>query len=284
MILMTALLAAALAATPGEDLPIDASWALDRGWDDGLAEVAHYDARRMVYGTERSFETVLITVKEDHDRRLGVKAEPPLAGRDLVPVLKLNMISRIQTENYPYDYMTSLFVKRDDPRVVTKLAQSSQEWCGTTFKEVVAWDGEPYLAYHSYFDEQADGRQALPLGPGVYLEEQLFLTTRAARLEPGIDYRISLYDSLVTNGARAPVLRQALVSLAGREEVSTPAGTFASLRIEIREAAAPRPLMTFWIEEAGARALLRFEAADGRGMRLSRIQRRNYWSRPRRAP
>lgn len=280
MILLCAVLAAALAAGPNEDLPIDTSWALDRGWDDGRAEVAHYDARRTLYGVGRTFETVLITVKEDHDPRLGVKADPPHAGRDLVPVLKMNMLSRIQTENYPYDYMTSLFVRRDDPRAVTKLAQSSQEWCGTTFKEVVTWSGEPHLVHHSYFDGQADGRLPLPLGPGVYLEEQLFLLMRAALLEPGIDRRISVYESLVTNGARPPTLRQLIVSLAGRETVSTPAGTFTALRIEIRDPSAPQPpQMTFWIGDAGARALLRFEAVDGRSLQLRRISRRDYWSR-----
>src|SRR5678816_482494 len=135
--LLIAMPASAIAVGADEGLPIDRAWSGSRVWDDGLAEVAHYDSHRLVYAEDRTFETILITVKEDFDRARAVKADPPYEGRDLMTVLKLNIISRIDTQNYPYFYMASLFVRRDDPRQVVKLAASSQEWCGTTFRELV---------------------------------------------------------------------------------------------------------------------------------------------------
>jgi len=274
-VMILALAAAAL-------LPIDASWSRAAVWDDGRAEVAHYEAHRKVYGTDRAFEAVLITVKEEFNRALGVKADPPYEGKDIATVLKMNIIGRIQTENYPYSYMTSVFVSCDDPRSLVKLSQSSQEWCGTTFKEVVTWDGPPHMVFHSYFDGQADGRHPLALKDGALLEEQLFLVLRAAALKPSERYSFPLFDSLVTNSVKPPIAGPVEAVLGGEETLATPAGSFPTQRIELRGVRSPSaaaPLLTFWIENRGARALVKFSAADGRTLLLKEISRRDYWSR-----
>jgi len=269
----------ALAAAAAALLPIDASWSRAAVWGDGRAEVAHYEAHRKVYGTDRAFEMVLITVKEEFNRALGVKADPPYEGKDIATVLKMNIIARIQTENYPYSYMTSVFVSRDDPRSLVKLSQSSQEWCGTTFKEIVTWDGPPHMVFHSYFDGQADGRHPLALEGGALLEEQLLLVLRAADLKPGQRYSFPLFDSLVTNSVKPPVSRPVEAALAGEETLATPAGSFPTQRVEVRSPSDPAPLLTVWIEKGGARALVKFSAADGRSLLLKEISRRDYWSR-----
>lgn len=273
-------LVAPAASPSGGALPIDPSWSRDPIWDDGLAEVAHYDAHRKVYGLERSFETVLITVKEDFDLKRAVKADPPFEGRELATVLKLNIISRIQTDNYPYNYMTSIFVRRDDPRRLVKMAGSSQEWCGTTFKEVVTSDGPSRLVFHSYFDGQADGSYPMPLEGGALLDGQLLIVARAAALEKSVRYIVPLYDSLITNSVRAPEAKSVTILLAGDEEITTPAGRFQTRRIDVLPATGSGPpLMSWWIEKEGRRALVRFEAADGRSLSLKQISRRDYWSR-----
>ena len=264
-----------------EGLRVEGAWSRDAVWDDGQAEVAHYDSRRRVYAVERAFETVIITVKEDFDRGRAVKADPPYAGRDLVTVLKMNVLSRIQTENYPYNYMTSVFVKREDPGVLVKLAGSSQEWCGTTFKEVVTWDGMPYLLFHSYFDGQGDGRHPLALGRESLLEDQLLLALRGARLQQGLPYRFNLYDSLITNSVRPPAAHAVSATFVGAEDVTVPAGSFRAERIEVKPEAGrlrDRPSLVYWIEQGGMRALVKWEASDGRSLALKAIARRNYWS------
>jgi hypothetical protein len=265
------------AASPGE-----AAWSLDPSWDDGRAEVARYDARRTVYGVTRSFDTVILTVKEEMDLRTGVKADPPLEGRPLATVLKTNILSSIPAGNYTYHYMTSAFSRRDDPLTLLKLSQSSQEWCGTTFKEVIAWDGTRRIVRHSYFDGQADGETPLRLGRDALLEEQLLSAVRGMRPPPGEGLAFDLYDTLVTHTAEAPVARTVRAHAAGTGPLATPAGSFTARRIDLRLAearAADPPLMSFWIEEAPRSALLAFEAADGRSLRLKSIERRDYWSR-----
>ena len=179
-------------AASAEGLMIDPSFGGNPGWDDGLAEVAVYDAHRTVYGVDRSFQTTLITVKEDFDAAKAVKADAPLDGRPIITVLKLNILSRIPTENYEYSYMTSIFAKRDDLRVLVKAANSSQEWCGTTFKEIVTWDGAPRLQFHSYFDSQADGAHPIHLDARTLLEDQLLLVMRAASAD-GESSRLAIH-------------------------------------------------------------------------------------------
>lgn len=268
----------ALAAGPSPA----ASWSLDPSWDDGRAEVARYDARRLVYGRERRFETVILTVKEEMDTRTGVKADPPHDGRSLVTVLKSNMLSSIPTENYTYHYMTSVFVRRDDPLSLVKLSQSSQEWCGTTYKEVVTWDGPPRLVRHSYFDGQGDDTVGFPIGRDVLPEEQLLVAVRGLRLDAGQEVALQLYDTLVTHTAPVPALRAVRARGTAPAPFETPAGTFSARRVEILDGPPAAPgtiLLSLWVEEAPRAALLALEAADGRSLRLKSIERRDYWSR-----
>ena len=262
-------------------LRIDPSFGSGAIWDDGLAEVAHYEAHRMVYGADRAFLTTLITVKEDLDARTAVKADAPHTGRPIITVLKLNIVSMIPAGNYPYNYMTSVFARRDDPRILVKAASSSQDWCGTTFKEVVTWDGPPRLQFHSYFDAQADGVHPITLDAGALLEEQLFLVMRAVLPAAGETARIPIHESLISNSVpRAPVPRMVRLVHAGSESLSTPAGRFETNRYDLHDdTASSGPLLSYWIEQGARRALVEFSAADGRSLLLKEITRRNYWSR-----
>ncbi|HET9480589.1 MAG TPA: hypothetical protein VFP98_02445 [Candidatus Polarisedimenticolia bacterium] len=282
-VLLAILLAGAAAGAP--PLPVDPAWSTASVWDDGMAEVAVYDATRRVYGIERSFETVLITVKEELDAATAVKADPPYTGRKLVTVLKANLISRIETENYPYHYMTTLFVRRDDPASLVKLAQSSQDWCGTTFKEVLGLQHPVRLRFHSYFDGQADGSHPMPLAGGAVLEDQLPLVLRsaAARMRSGEVYRFPMYGSLISNSVSEPSARIVRAELAGEEDLDTPAGRFPTWRIRVFEADGSvgdqEPVVTYWIERSDRRALIRMTARDGRTLLLRILERRDYWSR-----
>lgn len=257
------------------------SFGLDSIWDDGLAEVAHYEAHQKVYGVDRSFQTTLITVKEEFDAITAVKADAPYEGRRIITVLKLNILSWIPTESYPYSYMTSVFARRDDTRILVKAVSSSQEWCGTTFKEVVTWDGLPRLQFHSYFDAQADGMHPIALDAGALLEDQLFLVMRGALPAAGEPTRHPIHESLIGNSVpRAPVVRLLTLVNAGGESLATPAGRFETNRYDLHDGRlTDAPLLSYWIEDGARRALVKFSAADGRSLLLKEISRRNYWSR-----
>jgi hypothetical protein len=266
--------------------PADTAWSLDAVWDDGQAEVATYEAHRVVYGADRPHETVILTVKEDLDAARGVKADLPLAGRRLVTVLKTNIISAIPTDNYTYHYMTSIFTRRDDPLALVKLAGSSQEWCGTTYQEVITWDGPPRLEHHSYFDGQADGVRPIELGRTTLLEDHLVTAARSWRPAEGVSYAFLLHASLISNQAAVTPPRRVVARLAGHETVRVGDAGIPVRRIEIHREGdpGPEPLLTLRIEEAPRSALVGLDAADGRRLRLSRIVRRNYWSRSAVAP
>ena len=103
----------------------DHAWARDPIWDDGQAEVALYDVRRPQYGQMESYQTVFIVVKEDFRRPFYVKADPPLEGKDLFPVLKLNAVHSYLTPRYPYHFLATVFVQRDNPTALVKLTLGS---------------------------------------------------------------------------------------------------------------------------------------------------------------
>jgi hypothetical protein len=275
--LLLALLPGAAPAAGAEGLAVEPAWAADPIWDDGLAEVALYDAERVVYGKPRRHQQTIIVVKEDLAADSGVKADPPYEGRDLVTVLKVNLISTVPTENYPYHFLASLFVRRDDVRRLVKATVGSQEWCGNTFKEVVARDGRPRLHFHSYFDGEADGEREIALAEGAFLDEQLVLILRAAKPPERGPALVRIADPIVTNRAGPVAVREAEVAAGPVAEVEAPAGSFRARRWEARRGGGL--LATYWIEEAPRRALVKMEAADGRRLALVEISRRDYWSR-----
>jgi hypothetical protein len=274
-------LAAALALTSvafGDELPVDPSWAQDTVWDDGLAEVSVYDAETVVYGIPRAHQMTMILVKEDLSNETRVKADPPYEGRKLTSVLKLNLVSTVPTENYPYHFLASIFVRRDDVRRLVKATVGSQEWCGNTFKEILPGAGGARLHHHSYFDGEGDGESDLPLGPDGLLSEQLLVALRASSLVEGASVRLRVADPIVDNRAR-PVKVRAADLLAGPvERVDAQGGTTRTCRrFDLRFAGGGAA--SYWIETGDRRAVVRMSSTDGSKLTLKEQRRRNYWSR-----
>ena len=79
----------------------DQGWAMRTYWEDGLAEVATYDAERTVYKKKRAFAYTLLTVKEEFNQQFNVKTDD-YKRPDLFSVMKVNQFCQIQTEQYPY--------------------------------------------------------------------------------------------------------------------------------------------------------------------------------------
>jgi len=274
-------LGAALLLAPGAPraatLPIDAAWAADASWDDGLAEVSLYAAERVIYGKPRPHELRTIVVKEDLAADSHVKADPPLPGRALTTVLKLNLVASVPTENYPYQFLTSLFVRRDDVRRLVKATVGSQEWCGNTFKEVVTWGGRPRIHFHSYFDGQADGDLPLALGDDGLLDEQLLLALRSIVLPEGRSVSLRVADPITSNHQEPVEIRVAVLSASGAGDVETPLGRIPSRRFVLKREGSGETI--YWIEEAAPRSIVRVESTDGTKMLLRERARRDYWSR-----
>jgi hypothetical protein len=253
-----------------------ATWAQDPLWNDGLAEVATYDARRERYGKARHYTAHLITVKEDFSTAYHVKADPPYEGKDLLPVLKLNVAEVIPTEEYDYHLLTSVFVRRDRIDRAYKMTVAMHEWCGNTFIEYMGWGPEPRFHYHSYFDGQGDGSFDLGLDAGL-LDEQLPVSLRALPFAPGASWRIDLLDPLVLRSlAGPPRVQKATVRVVERERVAAADGdTVAAWHVRVDRPAGPDA--DLWFEAAYPNILVRLAAEDGRGLLLRARARRAYW-------
>ncbi len=263
-----------LAVSVSEASAASSHWGKHAIWDDGLAEVAVYDARRTVYGKTRTFETVLITVKEDFNTVYHAKADPPYQGKQLLSVLKLNRVSEIQTENYPYRYLTSVFVDRNDVNRLVKMTMGSQEWCGNTFKEVRTWTGRHELVYHSYWDDQGDGVHAIDWDADTLLEDQLALSLRALPFSAGYSREMRILPTQISNKAThaSPVAGQ--IRVLRDEAVEAGDTTVVAWRVEVTFGEA---IQTYWFEKAGHHILVGFDSSDGRSLRLKRWARRTYW-------
>ena len=260
------------------ELPVfDSAWARDPLWDDGRAEVSLYDARRPQYGKIESYQAVFIVVKEDFHRELLVKADPPYEGKPLLPVLNLNAIHSYWTANYPYHFLASVFVRRDDPAALVKLTVGSQEWCGNTFKEV-KMGARPELHTHTYFDGEGDTTRPLDLRPGDLLEDQLPLALRSLRFVPGLELRRRVLPSLISNNLRRPLeFVEAQITVIEERILSTPAGRFPAWVVKVRM---EDESQLWWIEKAPPHAVLMMGSSDGRALLLKARARKPYWKEP----
>lgn len=243
----------------------------DAGWDDGKAEVARYEAKRTIYGGERTYTLVRVVVKEPYDPAQGVKPDDARPGT--LDALKVVASHEVPTgKAYDYRQTTFTLLDRRDPRRLLSLTMSSQEWCGNVFVRLMRAGGGLTRTAHSYWDGEADWSDAL--AGDVWVEDQLPFTIRA--LDPAsAPLEVDLLPATLAN--RAPRTRPARARLeveAADEQVTTPAGTFRCVRWVVR---AGERVGRYWVaQDAPLRPLVRFEDATGAGA-LSSLERSAYW-------
>lgn len=271
-----AALATGLVAAAGT-LPISSDWARDPVWDDGKAEVAVYEASRVIYGAPRAYEAVLLTVKEDLDAAKLVKADPPYGNRSIVTVLKQNAVREIPTPNYDYRIMTSTFVEREDPTRLVKLTSGSHEWCGNTWKAIRSRDGHTVYDWSSYFDGESDGFQALEFGPGSLTEDQLPMALRGLDFREGLTFDVRLLPSLANNRGGRLGLGETTILVRELQTISVPAGRTRAWKVQV---VGSRRNTTYWFDSAGTHPMVAMESSDGDVLHLIRIERRAYWQLP----
>lgn len=247
----------------------DEQWAMNKYWEDGLAEVATYDAERTVYKKKRQFEYTLITVKEEFNQQFNVKTDD-YQRNDLFPVMKVNEFCQIPADQYPYHYLTSLFFRRDQPVALYKLTSSSQEWCGNTFKTIVD-DGVSFTeSYNSYWDQQGVGSRALRRD--ALVEDALPYTLRTLRFSQQPEFALTVMDLRQTSKATLPVYYQAHLTT-----TEAPAAEAAAPAWRVAVQLAPDKQSVYWFAKAYPNILLRQTTWDGRTLRLKSQRRYAYW-------
>jgi hypothetical protein len=247
----------------------DQGWAMNKLWEDGLAEVATYDAERVIYKKKRVFEYTMITVKEEFNQEFNVKTDD-YQRDDLFPVMKINQFCSIQADQYPYHYLTSLFFRRDQPVALYKMTTSSQEWCGNTFKSLID-DGVNFeMWYHSYWD--GEGSNSRDLRRDVFLEDALPYTLRSLKFSEMPAFNLTVLDLQQTNRAKPPVYYQARLATAELPaDKANPAAWLVTVQL------APDKQNTYLFAKEYPNTLLHQTTWDGRTLQLKAQRRYAYW-------
>jgi hypothetical protein len=164
-------------------------------WYAGKAELTTYLMEQDRYGQMRKAEQVNIFVTEDLSAAKQVKLDnSEAAGKDRVPVLKLNSVRRFETGIYDYSMMSSVFTPVAPDQSSLKLTATIQDWCGHTFTQINRLDQAWRWRQFSYFEQEADSDIVLDNG---VLEDELFTKLRLApelwqnrevRMLPGLFY------------------------------------------------------------------------------------------------
>ena len=247
-------------------------------WDDGLAELSYYDAVDTIYGKPRKYTCVMLLNREWLLPYQRVKAERPDPAAGHIPVLKLNVAEQIPTENYNYRRLTTLFLNRES-MLPEKLAATSQEWCGSTFRQFQWNSGQVRIRGFGYFEDEGEKEWTVTSeaeGVPIYPEEALFVLARAA-VAMQKDLRIHVLPSARSNRLVEPKLRRAALTVApDSRRVRVPIGS-----VDGRLVTAQLGDVTwqFDVETAPPHRLLRASTPPGREMSLRFVERRAYWDR-----
>ncbi|QDU68031.1 hypothetical protein [Engelhardtia mirabilis] len=257
---------------------VEGTWRDDPTWYDGFAEVAVYDATRVIYGEPRHYRATAYTNKQRMDPATTTKAE----GSDGVEVFKHHWSERVPTERYDYDFSTAVFTRTADLSTF-KWTCATQEDCGASFKQ--AWsDGDGWRLFEStYFpgEGMTQGRRPGPLPLSV---DALTLVLRDFPVDTqGRTVRIALLPSQ-RDTHRVPwtTVELELVD-SGIATIEVPYGTLEARRIDLCETGAKTLVASYWfaIDDSAPLlgALLRFEDRDGRRYELVSLERYPYWAR-----
>ncbi|MBC8082523.1 MAG: hypothetical protein H7Z21_04870 [Hymenobacter sp.] len=247
-------------------------WAMNRLWEDGRAEVAVYAAERIIYDRVRRYDYVQLTVKEEFNQQYKVKTDD-YQRPDLFPVMKVNQFCQIPTDQYPYQFLTSLFFRRENPMGLYKLTTSSQEWCGTTFKAFQD-DGLQYVqTYNSYWDGQGAGQRRLRRD--VLFEDALPYSLRSLRFARRPTFRATVCEVQQTSKAAPPTYYAAEIRVE-----AAPAADTSEPAWRVRVQLAPDKLSTYWFARNYPNLLLRQATWDGRNLTLKKVSRYAYWTHP----
>ncbi|MEE8170318.1 MAG: hypothetical protein V3T70_07200 [Phycisphaerae bacterium] len=242
-------------------------------WEDGLAEMAYYDAVRPIYGTPRRYTRVHLLNRQWMDPDTGVKADQADAAGH-VPVFKFNILEQIPTQNYNYRWQTTVFLRRPTLQPF-KMVHSSQEWCGATFKHLSWKDAGLVLRSFSYFPGEGK-REWRDLPPDAVPFEALFVIVRAAAAA-NADVKLTILPPMRSNREVAPRPTSATLRTAGdTHRVRTPLGRFEARRVTVTLADG---VATFEVDTNPPHHLLKYEGPDGESLSLRFVERRPYWDR-----
>ncbi len=151
-----------------------------------------------------------------------------------------------------------------------KLTNGSQEWCGNTFKLVRGWETPVQLVFHSYFDGQGDGSVPLELKTGDLLEDQLPLSLRSLPFKTGLQLKLRILESLISNRVGPLRVAPGEISVVNQEEVNG----LTCWRVTVSREGLTQ---TYWFSRDYPNIMTKWTSSDGREFLLKETVRRKYW-------
>jgi hypothetical protein len=250
--------------------PLFADWSADPVWHDGLVEKATYKAERVIYGKARPYEAIFLTNKEQHDVQSLTKAR---SADRTVEVWKQNQVERVPTPNYDYTFIATSHLRVSD-LLLTRLDVSSQEWCGTSFKQLLLKTGP--RGNHSW---SASGFSYMP-GTGTAGETiesgrlavvpfnalPLYLRNYDFANKPAVE--LMMVPDQKSNRQTPLTPRPASIRYAGESD----AGHQLELSVDGRKYG------VFTFARDRLHIMTRYEGADGLKYELQSVDRVNYWT------
>jgi len=252
----------------------------DSHWRDGQAELDGYRLVISRYGQDRTGTAVMIFVTEPFSESKRVKEErPPSDPKDIIDVLKLNLVRDFQTGIYDYNTMVSVFVRTATMEPV-KVSFSSAEWCGHVYSEMIIQPKEIRGSYFSYFEDES-GPIALGRPAGGMMEDELFVALRGLRQEflaPGESRAVPYLPGVLFSRLSHHSLEwtQATITRAGApESVTVSAGSFTVVRYDVHVADGRAGV--FLIEAAYPHRIIKWSLPPDVSGELAGSKRLAYW-------
>lgn len=263
------------------------NWKNDPAWYQGSAEWALYDATRPVEGGERHYEATIFTNKQRMNPETTTKAgdwQKP----ENIEVFKHNVSEVIPAGNFVYRYLTTAFIRTDDLSPY-KLAVSTQEECGTSFKRFVVSDGQVDAISFDYLPDQGEQSATFDASSLLSFQDALSLTLR--------DYPFDAADKPVLTldlvpdqtTPRATPLKpdRATVSYIARETITVPYGSVETHHLRVEHARDGRTTQSdYWFAAPDSQngdmlnVMVKYEGPHGVKYELKRLDWWAYWSEP----
>jgi hypothetical protein len=262
--------------------------AFGKVWFAGDAELAAYDLVHPRYKELRHGTAVTVFCTETFSNSLRVKADPGKHPQsDEFPVMKFNLMENFSTGIYDYNLMSSVFVALAPVNgraagLPTKVAFSSQEWCGMVHEQLLFDDSSIRDTRHSYFDGEADASDLRDYPRDGISEDALFHWARGFAtpvLAAGESRDVPMLKSLKTvRLSHEPIawLQAHLTREVALKSITVPAGTFDATVMSCR--VDKGRTWTFYVESAPAHRIVQWTCSDGTHAILLGSERVQYWN------
>lgn len=274
-------LAAAQPALPSPPADTPDSWRLHPVWHDGLVEKATYDASRVIYGEPRKYRAVFFTNKEQHDRRTWTKADK---SDRTVEVFKHNQVEDVPTPNYTYHFLTTSHFTVEG-LLLTRFDQSSQEFCGTSFRSLMPSGETPgnnyALSTFSYMPESGrDGADLRASKERKFVpEDALPLVLRDFPFGQGQTWKLQMLPTQKSNRAAPLQPIDAEIRDAGEEDGLHKLELVVPKKAEKNKPAEAPLRGTFFFAPDRQHVMVRYRSADGSvSYDLVSHERVDYWT------